>query len=195
MQRVYGCDDDFYLPILGEMRVSAATPPVKIKVTYGQTEARTMLADINEFRTSDTEAWCWDKTDSIKESWRTTELQYDYELERVAMKRAAEIALSYDHTRSNGTSYLTAYPSGYKMVEKILLPVIRVQQRCLTDGRKRMNLMADRDTEEICSVLILRLLESGMSYIRDAITGCRSLVIRSWMGRLQQRMTVRRLRM
>lgn len=100
----------------GEMRVSAATPPVKIKVTYGQTEARTMLADINEFRTSDTEAWCWDKTDSIKESWRTTELQYDYELERVAMKRAAEIALSYDHTRSNGTSYLTAYPSGYKMV-------------------------------------------------------------------------------
>ena len=61
----------------GGMKVSAATPPVKIKVTYGQTEARTMLADINEFRTSDTEAWCWDKTDSIKESCRTTELQYD----------------------------------------------------------------------------------------------------------------------
>lgn len=97
----------------GGMKVSAATPPVKIKVTYGQTEARTMLADINEFRTSDTEAWCWDKTDSVRESWRTTELQYDYALERVAMKRAVEIALSYDHTRPNGTECFTAYPSGY----------------------------------------------------------------------------------
>lgn len=97
----------------GGMKVSAATPPVKIKVTYGQTEARTMFADINEFRTSDTEAWCWDKTDSVKESYRTTELQYDYALERVAMKRAVEIALSYDHTRPNGTKCFTAYPSGY----------------------------------------------------------------------------------
>lgn len=97
----------------GGMKVSAATPPVKIKVTYGQTEARTMLADINEFRTSDTEAWCWDKTDSVKESYRTTELQYDYALERVAMKRAVEIALSYDHTRPNGTKCFTAYPFGY----------------------------------------------------------------------------------
>lgn len=97
----------------GGMKVSAATPPVKIKVTYGQTEARTMLADINEFRTSDTEAWCWDKTDSVKEAYRTTELQYDYALERVAMKRAVEIALSYDHTRPNGTKCFTAYPSGY----------------------------------------------------------------------------------
>lgn len=97
----------------GGMKVSAATPPVKINVTYGQTEARTMLADINEFRTSDTEAWCWDKTDSVRESWRTTELQYDYALERVAMKRAVEIALSYDHTRPNGTKCFTAYPSGY----------------------------------------------------------------------------------
>ena len=97
----------------GGMKVSAATPPVKIKVTYGQTEARTMLADINEFRTSDTEAWCWDKTDSVKELYRTTELQYDYALERVAMKRAVEIALSYAHTRPNGTKCFTAYSSGY----------------------------------------------------------------------------------
>ena len=98
----------------GELEVAAATQPVKIQVTYGQTEARAMLADINAFRTSDTEAWCWDKTDSKKESYLTTELQYDYELERVAMVRAAEIALSYDHTRPNGTSCFTAYSSGYR---------------------------------------------------------------------------------
>ena len=98
----------------GELEVAAATQPVKIQATYGQTEARAMLADINAFRTSATEAWCWDKTDSNKESYLTTELQYDYELERVAMVRAAEIALSYDHTRPNGTSCFTAYPSGYR---------------------------------------------------------------------------------
>ena len=98
---------------LGMMEAEAATPPVKIKVTYGQTEARAMLADINAFRTSETDAWCWDRSDSTRQPCLTTELEYDYELERVAMQRAAEIALSYDHTRPNGKACFTAYPSGY----------------------------------------------------------------------------------
>ena len=98
---------------LGVMEAEAATPPVKIKVTYGQTEARAMLADINAFRTSETDAWCWDMSDSTRQPCLTTELEYDYELERVAMQRAAEIALSYDHTRPNGKECFTAYPSGY----------------------------------------------------------------------------------
>lgn len=98
---------------LGVMEAEAATPPVKIKVTYGQTEARAMLADINAFRTSETDAWCWDMSDNTKQPCLTTELEYDYELERVAMQRAAEIALSYDHTRPNGEACFTAYPSGY----------------------------------------------------------------------------------
>ena len=93
---------------LGVMEAEAATPPVKIKVTYGQTEARAMLADINAFRTSETDAWCWDMSDSTKQPCLTTELEYDYELERVAMQRAAEIALSYDHTRPNGKACFTA---------------------------------------------------------------------------------------
>ena len=99
---------------LGMMEAEAATPPVKIKVTYGQTEARAMLADINAFRTSETDAWCWDMSDNTKQPCLTTELEYDYELERVAMQRAAEIALSYDHTRPNGKECFTAYPSGYR---------------------------------------------------------------------------------
>ena len=99
---------------LGVMEAEAATPPVKIKVTYGQTEARAMLADINAFRTSETDAWCWDMSDNTKQPCLTTELEYDYELERVAMQRAAEIALSYDHTRPNGKACFTAYPFGYR---------------------------------------------------------------------------------
>ena len=54
-----------------------------------------MLASINAFRTSETEAWCWNETDSEKVACQTTELQYDYELERIAMQRAAEIALLF----------------------------------------------------------------------------------------------------
>ena len=104
----------FTLLPLGMMEAEAATPPVKIKVTYGQTEARAMLADINAFRTSETDAWCWDMSDNTKKPCLTTELEYDYELERVAMQRAAEIALSYDHTRPNGKECFTAYPSGYR---------------------------------------------------------------------------------
>lgn len=97
----------------GPVEASAAIQPVKIKVTYGQTEARSMLASINAFRTSETEAWCWNETDSEKVACQTTELQYDYELERIAMQRAAEIALSFSHTRPNGSDCFTAYTSSY----------------------------------------------------------------------------------
>ena len=97
----------------GSVEASAAIQPVKIKVTYGQTEARSMLASINAFRTSETEAWCWNETDSEKVACQTTELQYDYELERIAMQRAAEIALSFSHTRPNGSDCFTAYTSSY----------------------------------------------------------------------------------
>ena len=97
----------------GPVEASAAIQPVKIKVTYGQTEARSMLASINAFRTSETEAWCWNETDSEKVACQTTELQYDYELERIAMQRAAEIALAFSHTRPNGSNCFTAYTSSY----------------------------------------------------------------------------------
>lgn len=123
---------------LGVMEAEAATPPVKIKVTYGQTEARAMLADINAFRTSETDAWCWDMSDSTRQPCLTTELEYDYELERVAMQRAAEIALSYDHTRPNGKACFTAYPSGYRgMGENIAAGYVSAAE--VFDGWKEEN--------------------------------------------------------
>ena len=76
--------------------------------------------------------------------------------------------------------------------EKILLPVMEAQQRYLTDGRKKTNFTPDRVIEEICLMLNLRLLESGMLYIRDAITGYRSSAIRSRMGQLQEPMMIHR---
>lgn len=77
--------------------------PVNISVKYGQTEARTIFDMINEMRTNPYDMWCWDAYDNEKIPCpNLEELKYDYDLERVAMKRAAEIALSYEHERPMG---------------------------------------------------------------------------------------------
>ena len=77
--------------------------PVNISVKYGQTEARTILDMINEARTNSEYTWYWNKDDTTKTYCTDLkELKYDYDLERVAMKRAAEIALSYAHERPMG---------------------------------------------------------------------------------------------
>ncbi len=82
---------------------------VDVSVTYGQSEARTMLDMVNDFRTGD-DAWYWNSDDSTKTVCTgLSELTYDYDLERIAMQRAAEIALSFSHTRPNGESWATTY--------------------------------------------------------------------------------------
>lgn len=76
---------------------------VNISVEYGQTEARSMLQMINDFRADSAQAWAWNETNSEKVQYSGLQgLQYDYDLEKIAMLRAAEIALSFSHTRPNG---------------------------------------------------------------------------------------------
>lgn len=87
----------------------AATQMVPIQVTYGQSEARKMLARINSFRTDADQAWAYDSSNNRESYSGLGTLQYDYGLEQIAMKRAAEIALSFDHTRPNGQDCFTAY--------------------------------------------------------------------------------------
>lgn len=83
-----------------------------VSVQYNQSKAREMLAMINDFRTSGT--WCWDESNSKKVAYPAVKkLVYDYDLEKTAMLRAAEISVQFDHTRPNGTSPFTAY-SYYK---------------------------------------------------------------------------------
>ena len=91
------------LIILPQKAKAAEIIPVNISVKYGQTEARTIFDMINEMRTNPDDAWCWDAYDNEKIPCpNLEELKYDYDLERVAMKRAAEIALSYEHERPMG---------------------------------------------------------------------------------------------
>lgn len=76
-----------------------------IDVKYGQSEARLMTERINSFRTGQ-DSWYWneDNTEKIYAN-NLKPLNYDYHLEEVAMKRAAEIALYYSHSRPNGDNY------------------------------------------------------------------------------------------
>ena len=94
--------------------VSAAdTTVLNFDVTYHQTEARSMLSMINEWRKSD-DAWAWNEGNTEKVYYTgLTDLVYDYDLEKVAMQRAAEIAVDFDHTRPDGSSCYTAFPSVY----------------------------------------------------------------------------------
>ncbi len=83
---------------------------IKIDVTFGQTEARSMLEMINEFRASN--AKCWNEDNTVEEEYSGLEpLVYDYELEKAAMQRAAELAVYYAHQRPDNTDCITAFPS------------------------------------------------------------------------------------
>ena len=98
---------------------SGGTTTVSISVQYGQTEARDMLQMINAFRTNLNEAWAWNESNTQRLTYAgLSPMQYDYELERIAMLRAAEIAISFSHTRPNGTNCFTAFGNSNAYVNK-----------------------------------------------------------------------------
>lgn len=99
-----------FLAVPFKVKAETATTPVSISVQYGQTEARTILNMINEMRTSSTDAWYWRQDDTTKTYCTNLQpLQYDYDLEKTAMQRAAEIAIIYSHTRPNNKDTFSAF--------------------------------------------------------------------------------------
>ena len=97
----------------------AKTQTRPVKGRYYQTDARKMLSMLNTFRTGK-QAWYYKKPGSKKKVElkkvklkNLRKLKYDYKLEKVAMKRAAEIAVYFSHTRPDKTQWNTAFPSGY----------------------------------------------------------------------------------
>ncbi len=83
---------------------------VPITGRYRQTESRAMLDMINQFRTG-SDAWYLKKDNTKYYATGLKRLNYDYVLEKVAMQRAAEIAVIFSHGRPNGNKYDSAYPS------------------------------------------------------------------------------------
>ena len=69
---------------------------------YCQSDARKMLSLINAFRTGK-DAWQLDESGKRVNITGLSNLKYDYELEKIAMQRAAELVLMFSHQRPNGT--------------------------------------------------------------------------------------------
>ncbi|MBO4788152.1 MAG: hypothetical protein J5531_04535 [Lachnospiraceae bacterium] len=82
----------------------AAADTVSVTGTYMQKEARAVLDMINGFRQSKDDAWYWSKEGEQIQLTGVGELSYDYGLEKIAMQRAAELAVKFSHTRPNGKS-------------------------------------------------------------------------------------------
>ena len=78
---------------------------------YHQTDARKMLKKVNSLRKND--AWYRDKNGKKIRCGHLEKLEYDYSLEKVAMERAAELSVSYSHTRPNGLDCFSLYDYGY----------------------------------------------------------------------------------
>ena len=111
LQHLWICFAMFlFLAVPFNVKAETETTPVSISVKYGQTEARTILDMINEARTDSNYAWYWNKDDTTKTYCENLQpLQYDYDLERAAMQRAAEIAVIYDHRRPDDRDTFTVY--------------------------------------------------------------------------------------
>ena len=87
------------------------TVMVQVNLTYRYDLTESMLPLINGFRT-DSNAWVWSEDNAEKTLITGLKpLTYDYGLETVAMRRAAELAVHYSNTRPDGTSCFTLYPS------------------------------------------------------------------------------------
>lgn len=81
---------------------------VGINIKYAQKSARNMQKMINDFRTGK-DTWLWNETNTKQVyTYDLNKLAYDYKLEKIAMLRAAEIALKFNHERPNGRMCFSA---------------------------------------------------------------------------------------
>ena len=155
---------------------------VPVTVTYGQTEARTMLQMINGFRAG-TRQDAPEGTAVPGHPWQRTQdggiealdprgaLVYDAQLERIAMLRAAEIAILFEHTRPNGSEWssvegFSAYAysgeniaAGYQTAEAAFTGWMETDDPYGGQGHRR-NMLSDRFT----AVGIGHVVYDGMHY-------------------------------
>lgn len=101
-------------PAFAESPETPEITTVNYTVTYHQSAARDSLRLVNNFRTSEKDAWYWNEDNQTKTEFNTgsnktlSAFKYDYDLEKAAMQRAAELALSFSHTRPDGQAWSTA---------------------------------------------------------------------------------------
>lgn len=77
---------------------------VVVNVKYQQTDARKMLARVNKTRTEGNRIY-YEVDGKRIEPEALKPLSYDYELEKLAMQRVAELAIDFEQTRPDGEYY------------------------------------------------------------------------------------------
>ena len=75
---------------------------IDVPVQFRQNDARNMLAMINELRTNPEKAWALTESGAKRNYSGLKALSYDYTLEEIAMQRAVEAAVRWDHLRPSG---------------------------------------------------------------------------------------------
>lgn len=94
---------------------AATTTTANYSVVYKQSDARKLFTKVNDFRTGKN-AWYWNADGTKNKCSNLKKLKYDYSLEKIAMKRASEIATLFSHTRPDNTMCFTAYNIEYMAV-------------------------------------------------------------------------------
>ena len=87
---------------------------LEVEVTFEYDLARAGFQLVNDFRAGKVEGGAWQWNEDNQSKTILTDLQpltYDYGLEKIAMQRAAECAVFYSHTRPNGSTCMTIYPT------------------------------------------------------------------------------------
>ena len=110
------------LVLLSSCAVSAQaadTVKVDVSASFMYKEARNMLDLVNSFRTGkDAYYLSKDNKTKVKVSG-LKKLSYDYNLEKIAMLRALEIAVYFSHTRPNGKKWSSAHSGSYTRGENL----------------------------------------------------------------------------
>ena len=117
--------------------LDSATTEATIEVTYCQSDARSMLKMINDFRAAK-EVWLYQSSGEKITVGGLSPLSYDYTLELVAMRRAAELAICYSHTRPNGLNCFSAFPdnSSYKKKGENVSAGIHTAEQTFNDWKE-----------------------------------------------------------
>lgn len=92
---------------------TSGTVDVDVDVTYDQTSARSMLKLINDWRAEGT--WYLNSSGQKVTVEPKEALVYDYDLEQIAMKRAAELAAVFAHKEPDGSDIFSMTCNGRHM--------------------------------------------------------------------------------
>lgn len=103
----------FLSVVLSLLFAAALAVPAFAAPENGYVDTMDAYIELNNFRASNN-AWYWNSDNKTKTNviGQLQSLKRDPQLEQTAKVRAKEIAQKFSHTRPNGTSCFTAYPSG-----------------------------------------------------------------------------------